>query len=132
MRHYIIASHGMLSKGILDSVEMIVGQVANVACISVVPGDNEETVKTKIEELLQAKEEECEVVVLTDVFGGSVTNIFFPYIHSHKIHVITGVNLPLAFEILVSDEKEDLEAVISESIQRGREGMKYLNPLASL
>ncbi|MDF2682963.1 MAG: sugar transporter [Brevibacillus sp.] len=132
MRQYIIASHGIFSKGIMDSVGMIVGQFQNVDCISVVPGDSPETISGKIEELLQTKGDKSEVIVLTDVFGGSVTNSFFPYIKTHNIHVITGVNLPLALEILVADEQEELQTVIDAAIERGREGMKYLNPMAGL
>jgi mannose/fructose-specific phosphotransferase system component IIA len=111
---------------------MIVGQFQNVDCISVVPGDSPETISGKIEELLQTKGDKSEVIVLTDVFGGSVTNSFFPYIKTHNIHVITGVNLPLALEILVADEQEELQTVIDAAIERGREGMKYLNPMAGL
>jgi mannose/fructose/sorbose-specific phosphotransferase system IIA component len=132
MRQYIIASHGIFSKGIMDSVGMIVGQFQNVDCISVVPGDSPETISGKIEELLQTKGDKSEFIVLTDVFGGSVTNSFFPYIKTHNIHVITGVNLPLALEILVADEQEELQTVIDAAIERGREGMKYLNPMAGL
>lgn len=130
MRQYIIASHGSFSEGIMDSVGMIMGHVHNVTCLTVVPGDSQETVVGKIEELLQSKEENSEVVVLTDVFGGSVTNHFFPYLQTHNIHVITGVNLPLALEILVSDENDELQSVILEALERGREGMKYLNQIA--
>ncbi|MFP3393315.1 PTS sugar transporter subunit IIA [Brevibacillus sp. SIMBA_040] len=132
MRKYIVASHGIFSKGIMDSVGMIVGKFENVDCISVVQGDSPEIINGKIEELLQSKGEKNEVIVLTDVFGGSVTNSFFPYIKTHNIHVITGVNLPLALEILIADEQKELQTVIDEAIVRGREGMKYLNPMANL
>ncbi|MET3290626.1 UNVERIFIED_CONTAM: mannose/fructose-specific phosphotransferase system component IIA [Brevibacillus sp. OAP136] len=129
MRRYIIASHGSLSKGIVDSASMIVGALENVEYVSITPNDSQDSVKQQIEALIRLNGEDVETVVLTDLLGGSVTNTFLEYIPYQNLHVITGVNLPMALEILVSDEGENLQAVIQDSIEKGKAGIVYVNQL---
>jgi fructoselysine and glucoselysine-specific PTS system IIA component len=129
MRQIIIASHGSFSKGMMDSITMIIGEFANVQHFSISSSDSQEAIAIRIEDMLRKYGEEDDIIVLTDVLGGSVMNIFIGYMQTHNVHVITGVNLPLALEILDADEETELLAVIHDSIEKGKAGIKYINEI---
>jgi fructoselysine and glucoselysine-specific PTS system IIA component len=129
MRQFIIASHGSFSKGMMDSITMIMGEFANVQDFSISTSDSQEAIAIRIENILRKYGEEDDIIVLTDVLGGSVMNIFIGYMQTHNVHVITGVNLPLALEILDAEEETELQTVIHESIEKGKEGIKYINEI---
>lgn len=129
MRQFIIASHGSFSKGMMDSITMIMGEFANVQDFSISTSDSQEAIAIRIENILRKYGEEDDIIVLTDVLGGSVMNIFIGYMQTHNVHVITGVNLPLALEILDAEEETELQTVIHDSIEKGKEGIKYINEI---
>lgn len=130
MRKFIIASHGSLSKGIIDSATMIAGNINNVQYLSVNPGDGQEIIHSKIKQLINP-EMNTEIVILTDLLGGSVTNAFIDYIKDYNIQIVTGVNLPLVLEMLLSDQSIELNELLNNAIQRGREGIVHVNSFMS-
>lgn len=125
MTHYILASHGMFSRGILSSVEMIVGNVKN---IHIITAYLEETldVKDEIFNLIESIPKDDEIIACTDVFGGSVNNELMKYINRNKFHLITGMNLPFLISLFLSEE-EDINKTIANSIEEAREGLIYCN-----
>lgn len=129
MRRYLIASHGKLSKGIIDSAMMIAGNLPNVDCLSVTPDDSEEDIINRLKEFLQKGGVDDEPVVLTDISGGSVTNAFVNYMRNTRMHLVTGYNLSLLLELLLSDQDTDISELIKSSIVKAREGIIYINDI---
>ena len=75
MKHYVLASHGGFSKGIYESIQIIIGEQPNIHIVQAfVEGNNDIT--SLVEETLAAIPPEDEVIVCSDVFGGSVNNVF--------------------------------------------------------
>jgi len=92
--------------------------------------DNRSAEET-IEEVMDGFEEEDEVVVLTDLMAGSVNQKFFKYRTRPHTHIVSGMNLPLAFQIAMEPQGEYItEERMKEMIEAAREEMKYINEIA--
>lgn len=131
MRHYVLASHGSFSKGIYESIKIIVGEQNNVHTITAfVDGNND--LEQLVDEVLQKIGNENEIVVCSDVFGGSVNAEFMKRINEESnIYLITGMNLPLLMQLFLSVE-EDTEKLIKEIVNSEDTRVKYCNEMIKL
>ena len=125
MRQFLLVSHGMFSKGIYDSVKIILGEQSNVRLLTayVEPGVD---VKDQVNELLSTIPEDDEVIVCSDVFGGSVNNEFMKHLNRKNLHLVTGMNLPLLMTMFLSQE-EDVSKMIRQCVSEAKEGLIYCN-----
>ncbi|MFY1068105.1 PTS sugar transporter subunit IIA [Enterococcus sp. AD013-P3] len=120
MRKLVIASHSNLAKGFKETLEFLTGQTDRIKAVCAYVESNED-IDQQVAELMS---EEGETIVLTDMAGGSVNQKFFPYI-SDRVHVIAGLNLPLAMSILLQIDAPtlDLNKLVLESQQQ----IQYMN-----
>lgn len=120
MRHIIVATHGEMAKGIVHTAEFIMGKQE---CLHALAAYTQECLdfSKELNQLVEDLSKEGEVVVLTDLLGGSVNNEALSLLPFHKVHIITGVNLALVIQLLGSD------ADIPKSIEGAREAIMYCN-----
>lgn len=107
MRKLLVATHGRFASGIMETFKLIMGENEDISEISayVEPGfDMQKEAEKKIHEL----NEEDELIIVADIMGGSIANTFSSYIQSEKIHIITGLNLPLLIGLA-----QDLDSDVS-------------------
>ncbi len=118
MNRIILASHGGLSAGMLDTARMIVGDLPNVYAVST-QRDETETIVGATRKLLDSFEKEDRVFVLTDVLSGSVNNDMLSLVGEYPdITVICGMNAGLVLEMVTMDDDpctEELSRIIGES-----------------
>lgn len=118
MNRIILASHGGMSAGALDTAELILGEVPNLYAVSTTR-DETETIIQEATRLLESFSPEDKVYILTDVLGGSVNNDMLSLIHEYEdITVICGMNMGLVLSLATQDEPlsdEELEDVIQQS-----------------
>ena len=128
MSRVIFASHGGLSKGMKDSVTMIVGDlVKNVETYSLLPGENPEDYYQELYK--QANESNEQILVLCDIKGGSVHTALSKLAVLDNIVVFSGMNMGLALDIVLKHahlSEEELQEVI-ENARDGITMMKELN-----
>lgn len=131
MRQYILASHGGFSKGIYESIKIIVGEQPNVHIVSAfIDGNND--LEILVNEVLQAIDKDDEIIVCSDVFGGSVNNEFMKQLGKGKnLYLITGMNLPLLMQLFLSVE-EDTEKMIKDIVYSDDTKVKYCNEMIKL
>ena len=129
MRRFLTASHGPLSGAILESTALIAGdnEGASFAHIQVQSDDSREEVRKRIEEVLSAWPPEDEILALTDVCGGNVTNILTEYIGTYNLHIITGMNLSMVLEAQFSETDIPMEELVETLVDLGRTGIRYVN-----
>lgn len=127
MYQFIIATHGLFAEGIKNSIEIILGKFENLSTLSCYTDSNFNS-KKEIDEILK-KYNNKEVIVITDIFGGSVNNLFMEKIPLNKnIHLITGLNLPLVLTLLGEQENYLIpEELIQNSIEISSDAVKYCN-----
>lgn len=128
MSRVIFASHGGLSKGMKDSVSMIVGDLAkNVETYSLLPGENPEDYYQELYK--QANESNEQILVLCDIKGGSVHTALSKLAVLDNVVVFSGMNMGLALDIVLRHahlSEEELQEII-ENARDGIAMMKELN-----
>lgn len=128
MSRVIFASHGGLSKGMKDSVTMIVGDLAkNVETYSLLPRENPEDYYQELYK--QANESNEQILVLCDIKGGSVHTALSKLAVLDNVVVFSGMNMGLALDIVLKHahlSEEELQEVI-ENARDGITMMKELN-----
>lgn len=102
----ILISHGYFAKYAMDSAEMIIGKQENYKVISVTDDKDLEDVIKELEDSYNVLSKEREVIVLTDIFGGTPCNATSRLILSgKKLTAYTGFNLPVLLELLLNRDK---------------------------
>ena len=128
MRHYVIASHGGFSKGIYESIKIIIGEQAGVDIITAfIDGKND--IEALVNGTLEKIPYSDEIIVCTDVFGSSVNTEFMKQLKTRKnLYLITGMNLPLLMQLFLSAE-ENTERMILDIVNSEDTHAKFCNSM---
>ena len=110
----VIATHGNLASGAKSTLEFLVGNIVDITCIDAYV-DPDENLIDILENYFSKIDADDEVIVFTDIKGGSVNQKIIQYIMKPNIFLITGFNLPILLELAIMDKKitvENLEEMI--------------------
>lgn len=127
-RKFLIATHGDFSTGVKSSLDMIIGVIENLSIIRAYVDENT-SIEQELQIVLDDLGEHDELIVFSDILGGSVTNQAITQALKQNVHIISGFNLPLLIEVLMADMDTPIEQMIRESIDNAREQMVYVNKL---
>lgn len=131
MRRFIFASHHKLAYGLKDTVDFLTGATKTIYDINAYLDDETKDIDTVVAELFASFDDEDEVVVLVDMMGGSVYQKFYPYM-SEKVHVICGMNLPMALSLVLAPEDERLTSEdVEEMLMECKNQLVYVNKMAA-
>lgn len=131
MSRVIFASHGGLSKGMKDSVSMIVGDLAkDVETYSLLPGQNPEDFYQELSK--QAKESDEQILVLCDIKGGSVHTALSKLAVLDNVMVFSGMNMGLALDAVMKSLGGEVSLEdATDLINAAKEGMTVMNGMSS-
>lgn len=131
MSRVIFASHGGLSKGMKDSVSMIVGDLAkDVETYSLLPGQNPEDFYQELSK--QAKESDEQILVLCDIKGGSVHTVLSKLAVLDNVMVFSGMNMGLALDAVMKSLGGEVSLEdATDLINAAKEGMTVMNGMSS-
>ena len=116
----VVVTHGQLATELVNATETIVGDLPRFAAVSI--GWHEDTQDAR-EEIAQAAarvDKGAGVLILTDMFGGTPSNLAMTFLATNKVEVITGVNVPMLIKLAGLIEQSDLLAVAREMREHGR------------
>jgi PTS system mannose-specific IIA component len=119
----VIVTHGQLASEFLAAAEMIVGAVKHIAAVSIGWHDDVEAARDEVERAIHRVSEGRGVLILTDMFGGTPTNITAMFLSEGEVEVVTGVNLPMVIKLASQAEVESLAEVAHRVRDQGREGI---------
>ena len=129
MRRFIFASHHYLAYGLKDTVDFLTNKAKTIYDINAYAEDKEQNLESRVKELFDTFDPQDEVIVLTDLLGGSVYQKFYPYI-SERVHVFCGMNLPMAMSMVLAQEDVPFsEKRISEILEECKNQIVYVNAL---
>lgn len=131
MSRVIFASHGGLSKGMKDSVSMIVGDLAkDVETYSLLPGQNPEDFYQELSK--QTKESDEQILVLCDIKGGSVHTALSKLAVLDNVMVFSGMNMGLALDAVMKSLGGEVSLEdATDLINAAKEGMTVMNGMSS-
>lgn len=122
----ILISHGRFCEEILKSAEMILGPQENVYPIIFLASDSLQTLKDRTEEKLKELSGE-EIVIITDLKGGTPCNVAFLLQKAYNFTLLTGLNLPILLEALISkDIESDSEALGDKLVEVGSHSIEKI------
>ncbi|HSB05605.1 MAG TPA: PTS sugar transporter subunit IIA [Thermodesulfobacteriota bacterium] len=91
----LVVSHGRLAEALISSVEFLVGNLHRIKGVSIWPKDQGKEVTDRIQKKMAEVNDGEGVVILTDILGGTPTNLSLSFFEKEKVEVVTGVNLPM-------------------------------------
>jgi PTS system mannose-specific IIA component len=120
----VIVTHGRLAHELISALEHVVGPQANITAVCIGPDDDMEQRRASILESVARAEEGNGVVLLTDMFGGTPSNLAISIMDKANVEVIAGVNLPMLIKLASVRQTESLEEAAQSAQEAGR---KYIN-----
>lgn len=125
----VLVTHGRLAEEMLAALEHVVGNQPDVATICIGPDDDMEQRRADIVEAVARVEKGQGVIVLTDMFGGTPSNLAISIMDRASIEVIAGVNLPMLIKLASVRGSEPLAEAVTSAQLAGR---KYINVASRL
>jgi PTS system mannose-specific IIA component len=125
----VLVTHGRLAEEFLRALEHIVGPQKNVAVVCIEPDDDMEIRRQEIIDKVKAAEDGDGVVLLTDMFGGTPSNLAISVLEQGKVEVVAGMNLPMLIKLASVRGKEPLQRSVAQAQEAGR---KYINVASQL
>lgn len=95
----VVISHGRLATELLGVAEIIVGKVENAVSVDIDPKMGMDEIRKGIEGAIRAVDRGKGALLLTDMFGGTPSNIGLSFLGTHQVEVVTGVNLPMMIKL---------------------------------
>ena len=125
----VIVTHGRLAAEFIAALEHVVGPQRDIAAICIGPDDDMEQRRQDILQSVRAVDTGDGVVLLTDMFGGTPSNLAISVMDRPKIEVIAGINLPMLIKLASLRQAESLERTVLGAQEAGR---KYINVASQL
>ena len=120
----VIATHARLGEELVAAASMIIGPSSRVRAVSIQPGDGVEEIRTKLgKAMAEVNTEGDGVIVMTDMFGGTPSNISLAFLDSGKVEVLTGVNLPMVLKFFNAQDRLSLDELAALLKAYGQQGI---------
>lgn len=125
----VLVTHGRLALELVAALEHVVGPQTQTSSICIGPDDDMEQRRAEIVAAVDKVETGSGVVVLTDMFGGTPSNLAISIMENAKVEVIAGVNLPLLIKLASLRSSASLADAVVQAQEAGR---KYINVASAL
>ena len=125
----IIVSHGNLAEELLNALTIILGEAPNIESISIGWYDDVEDSKKKINLSLKRVDQENGIIIFTDMFGGTPSNLSFGFLKDNQVEIITGVNLPMLIKFVSLQRSNDLKDVARKVVEQGKKNIHLVSAL---
>ena len=119
----VVVSHGQLASELLSAAETVVGPIEHILAVSIGWHDDVDMAKDEIDRAIKQAEQGSGVIVLTDMFGGTPTNISAMLLKENEVEIVTGVNLPMIIKFATSERTGKLNEVAKEIEEQGKQSI---------
>src|SRR3954471_4654198 len=120
----VLVTHGRLASEFIVAMEHVVGPQERIQAVCIGPDDDMEERRGQIAEAIKAVDGGAGVIILTDLFGGTPSNLAISLMKSDKIEVIAGVNLPMLIRLEGARKSMDVRSAVAAAREAGR---KYIS-----
>jgi PTS system mannose-specific IIA component len=125
----VLVTHGNLAKEFIAVMEHIVGPQKQVAAVCMAPEDDMEAKRREIIKRMQEVDSGQGVLILTDMFGGTPSNLAISLTEDKKVEALAGVNLPMLIKLASVRKTENLQQASLSGQEAGR---KHINAVSAL
>ena len=125
----VLVTHGNLALEFISAMQHVVGKQENVAAVCIGPEDDMEMRRQEILDKVSEVDSGAGVIVLTDMFGGTPSNLAISIMDRANVEIIAGVNLPILIKIATLRKEKNLKEAVSGAQEAGK---KYINVASQL
>lgn len=125
----ILVTHGRLAEEFVHAMEHVVGTQSDVATVCIGPQDDMELKRKEIAQAIKRVDSGQGAVILTDLFGGTPSNLAISILDKGNVEVIAGMNLPMLIKLATVRGEETLANAVAQAQESGR---KYINVASRL
>lgn len=118
----VLVAHAGIAQEFLVAAEMIMGKIEGVEAVSIKPDDQVDLIRNAIDEAIK-KVDNDGVIIMTDMFGGTPSNMSLSFLQENHIEVLTGVNLPMMIKFVADRAKFGVAELAEKLKQCGRESI---------
>lgn len=125
----LVLTHGRLAADLVDALRRIVGEVDDLRALAMAWDDDLGATKEALEAQVQGLDRGSGVLILTDMFGGTPSNLAMTLHDPGKVEIVTGVNLPMLIKYVGQDETIDLSELANVVADQGRAAIHVASEL---
>lgn len=125
----VVVTHGRLAEEFVAATEHVVGKQKNIKAISIAPDDNIEQRRKELVAAVAEVDTGKGVAILTDMFGGTPSNLAISVMGDHTVEVVAGINLPMVIKLATLRDTVPLTEAVLIAQEAGR---KYINVASNL
>lgn len=122
MTGLLIVAHASVGRELIRAAEMIMGPIEAAASVDIAPGDTAEDIQKAISVAVDRVAADG-AIILTDMFGGTPSNISLSFLAENRIEVVTGVNLPMVIKFATDRQKKGVRELGAALRENGREAI---------
>lgn len=125
----VVISHGQFATELLNAAEMIVGDLPAFTAVSIGWHDDVTVAREAIARAIEKVDRGGGVLLLTDMFGGTPSNLGLAFLEAGRVEVVTGANLPMLIKLAKAPPAADLVALAREIVEHGRAAIRVASDL---
>ena len=125
----LVVTHGQLGQELVSAAQAIVGEISYIAAVSIGWNDDVDESKKKIEQAVAEVDQGKGVVILTDMFGGTPSNLSFPLLKKNELDIVTGVNLPMVIKVANQSGTDSLSELVTKVKKQGQSHISIASEL---
>lgn len=126
----LVVTHAELGSALIETVEFILGKSQdNILSISINILEDPARLRKKIKKGISTVETDSGVIILTDMFGGTPSNLSYSFLDEGQVEVISGVNLPILLKAINSRSKMDMETLTASLVEHGKKSISLASEI---
>ncbi len=126
----LLVTHANLGQALIETLEFISEKKeTNLSAVSINIQEDPETLRKKIKKAILDVKTDNGVLILTDMFGGTPSNLSYSFLEEGRVEVISGVNLPILFRAVNSRSKMKMEALTSVLVEHGKKSISLASDI---
>jgi PTS system mannose-specific IIA component len=116
----ILVTHGRLAEEFIHAMEHVVGHQEAVVAVCIGPHDDMEARRSEIRKAIKAVDSGEGAIILTDLFGGTPSNLAISLLKAGRVEVLAGINLPMLIRLATARKAMDVMAAVAAARDAGR------------
>ena len=125
----LVVTHGQLGQELVSAAQAIVGEISYIAAVSIGWNDDVDESKKKIEQAVAEVDQGKGVIILTDMFGGTPSNLSLPLLKRNELEIVTGVNLPMVIKVANQSGTDSLSELVTKVKKQGQSHISIASEL---
>ncbi len=128
----VIITHGTLAQELKAAAELIVGGLEGCEAVSIHPGEDMNEAENRIREAIKRVDNGKGALILTDLFGGTPSNLSLTFLESDRVEVVSGVNLPMLLSLATGRGEKSLAELAEKAMEAGKKNITVASKILNM